>query len=98
MTGNVVILIKPIGSYFLPEEQVDMPRGAYKGQKLIKLVRTMTAARIIRMIPSVPLIRFVKNSATITAAIINLIILSAEPMFFFIMIALNVYEYNYKGQ
>ena len=50
----------------------------------MKLVSTNTAARIINTSASVPLIKLVKYRTAIIAANINLMILSAEPMFFFI--------------
>jgi len=37
-----------------------MPKGKYKGQKLIKLVRIKIPARIKRIIANVPEIRFEK--------------------------------------
>lgn len=40
-------------------------------------------------IPRVPVITLVKKSIAIMAAIINLIILSADPMFFFIVFIFN---------
>ena len=61
-----------------------MPNGAYNGQKLIKLVNRNTTLRIIKTKPSVPVIIFVKYKNAIIAAIITLVILSTEPMFFFI--------------
>lgn len=40
--------------------QVLIPKGAYKGQKLMKLVRTNTADKPINTIPNVPEMMFVK--------------------------------------
>lgn len=65
-------------------EQVLKPKGAYKGQKLIKLVITKTPARISKTVPRVPEIVPVYASTPITTAISILIILSADPIFFFI--------------
>ena len=53
---------------------------------LIRLVNTNTAANTKRIIPIVPVTVFVKNSITNKAASNNLIILSAEPMFFVIVV------------
>jgi len=63
------------------------PNGAYSGQKLMKLVSTNTPANTNNTIPKVPVITFVKYSVTTIAAITNLIILSAVPMFFFILLS-----------
>lgn len=57
----------------------------YKGQKLIKLVRINTQATIKSTIPKVPAITFVKNKNNKIAEIKNLIPLSTDDMFFFIM-------------
>ncbi len=62
-----------------------IPKGKYNGQKLIKLVSTNTLAKASNTIPNVPGITFVKNRIAMTAAIINRIILSAFPIFVFIM-------------
>ena len=51
----------------------------------MKLVSTNTPARIINTNTSVPLIKLVKYRTAIIAANINLMILSAEPMFLFII-------------
>ncbi len=40
--------------------QDEIPKTAYKGQKLMKLVRLKTAASITRTMPKVPLTTFVK--------------------------------------
>jgi hypothetical protein len=40
--------------------QVLNPKGAYSGQKLIKLVKINTAARTNKTIPQIPVIVFVK--------------------------------------
>ena len=65
-----------------------MPNGTYSGQKLMKLVSTNIAANTNNTMPKVPVITFVKYKMPTTTAIISLIILSEEPMFFFI--AINV--------
>jgi hypothetical protein len=61
-----------------------MPNGRYSGQKLKKLVRTNTPAKIKSTIPNVPLNIFVKYKTAIANAIITLIAFSAVPIFFFI--------------
>jgi hypothetical protein len=63
---------------------VDIPKGAYKGQKLTRLVRTKTAASTSNTIPRVPVMIPEKYRYAITAAMITLMILSALPIFFFI--------------
>jgi len=72
--------------YFLPI--VLSPKGQYNGQKLTRLVSTKTADSTIRIIPTVPIITFVKNKTATTTAIRILITLSTLPMFFFILISL----------
>jgi hypothetical protein len=64
--------------------QVLIPNGTYKGQKLIKLVNTNTAANINKTIPQIPVTVLVKYKTTKTNATIKRKILSNEPMFFFI--------------
>ncbi len=76
--------------------QVLIPKGAYSGQKLMKLVKTKTAERTISTIPKVPVNVPVKYNTLTIAAIITLIILSAEPIFFFIIMLLfelNISKY-----
>ena len=51
----------------------------------MKLVSVKIPAKANNTIPNVPAMTLVKNNVKITAAINNLIIRSAEPMFFFIM-------------
>lgn len=51
----------------------------------MKHVSIRPAAKIISTIPNIPVIICVKYRTAIIAAIINLITLSAEPMFFFII-------------
>lgn len=67
-----------------------IPKGLYKGQKLIKLVIAKMIANISKMIPKVPLIEPVKYRINIMAAAINLITLSIVPIFFFMVIIFNV--------
>ena len=69
-------------------EQVLRPKGAYKGQKLTKLVRANTMASTTKTIPQMPEITLVKNNVPITAAIISLMIRSVDPIFFFITLQL----------
>jgi len=57
----------------------------YRGQKLTKLVKTKTPARIQSTNPSVPGINPFQYNIPITAAIITLVTLSALPIFFFII-------------
>ena len=61
-----------------------IPKGRYNGQKLNKLVRIKTPAKISKMIAIVPEITCVKYRITTMAAITNLIAMSMVPMFFFI--------------
>ena len=61
-----------------------IPKGRYNGQKLNKLVRINTPAKISKMIAIVPEITCVKYRITTMAAITNLIAMSMVPMFFFI--------------
>ncbi len=63
-----------------------IPKGAYNGQKLIKLVKRNTPARTNNTIPNVPVIVPVKYNAAIIAAMMNLMIRSELPMFFFMII------------
>lgn len=57
----------------------------YNGQKLIKLVKVNTQAMINNTIPRVPVITLVKNKKNKIAEISNLIPLSTDDMFFFII-------------
>lgn len=68
--------------------QVLIPKGAYKGQKLIKLVKRNTTASTNNTIPKVPVSVPVKYNTPIIAAIMNLMIRSVLPMFFFMTIYL----------
>jgi hypothetical protein len=61
-----------------------MPKGKYKGQKLIKLVMIKIPARIKRMMATVPEITFVKYNIAIATAASILTTLSKAPTFFFI--------------
>lgn len=72
-------------SFFL---QVLIPKGAYNGQKLIKLVKTKTPPKINSTKPKVPSITCVKYNTAITIATINRIIRSAPPIFAFIFLSL----------
>jgi hypothetical protein len=75
---------KPIRSYFLAA-RVEMPKGRYKGQKLIKLVRRKTTAKMTKTSPKVPETVPVKYNKAIVAARITRMARSADPMFFFIL-------------
>lgn len=70
-----------------------MPKGKYKGQKLIKLVAKNTNANTPKTIAVVPVITFVAYSIPTNAANTILKTLSAEPMFFFIIVILGRYLY-----
>lgn len=72
-------------SYFCFILQVEIPKGRYNGQKLIKLVARKTPPKTSNIIPKVPEIVPVKNNTAITIAIKIRMILSVEPMFFFII-------------
>lgn len=63
---------------------VEIPKGAYSGQKLTTLVSRKIPAKTTKIIPNVPVITFPKNKPAITAAMITRIIRSVVPMFFFI--------------
>ncbi len=67
-----------------------MPNGAYRGQKLIKLVSKKTPAKTNNTIPSVPVITSKKNKTPIANAINILIIRSADPIFAFMSFNLIV--------
>lgn len=66
--------------------QVEIPKGAYKGQKLMKLVAKKTPPKISKINPKVPEIVPVKYKTAITIAIKLRMILSVEPMFFFMIL------------
>ena len=76
-------------SIYLSLGQVFKPTKVYKGQKLIKLVKTNTPASASNTMPSVPEIIFIENKTAITKAIRILTILSMLPMFFFIYLFFN---------
>lgn len=63
----------------------------------MKLVNTNITARASRTIPRVPEIVSVKKRIPTIAAIINLIILSAVPIFFFIFENFNVCNHKING-
>jgi hypothetical protein len=62
-----------------------IPNGAYKGQKLIKLVARNTTARTNSTIPNVPGITPVKYKNAITTGTTVRRIRSVDPMFGFIV-------------
>jgi hypothetical protein len=64
---------------------VEIPKGKYSGQKLIKLVRIKAPARIKRIMATVPDRMFVKYRIIIAIAIRILSALSSVPMLFFII-------------
>jgi hypothetical protein len=66
-----------------------IPKGKYKGQKLINEVKTKMLLTIKNTNAVVPVITSVINNILMTAAMTNLINLSAIPMFFFIFYDLN---------
>jgi hypothetical protein len=61
-----------------------IPNGAYKGQKLIRLVATNTTASTNSTIPNVPGMTPVKYNSAITTATTVRRIRSVDPMFGFI--------------
>jgi hypothetical protein len=65
------------------------PKGTYNGQKLTKLVRRNTKAKIISTIPGVPEIIFVKYKIAMINASSTRSILSVVPIFLFIVFDLN---------
>lgn len=72
--------------YFLSfTSQVLMPKGAYSGQKLMRLVNTKIPAKANKTMPKVPVMVSVKNKTPTIAAIINRITRSAVPIFFFMI-------------
>jgi hypothetical protein len=74
-----------------------MPNGKYRGQKLTKLVSTKMPASANSTYPTVPEIIFPINKPVIIAAIMILIILSADPMFGIIVFVLRLrIKYNTK--
>lgn len=92
------IISKPLTDIYFPLKfryltfltpQVLIPKGAYKGQKLIKLVNKKTPANTKRTIPTVPVIIPVKYNTAIIAATIALMIRSEFPIFFFMMLYYN---------
>lgn len=74
-----------LGERYLSHEalHVRMPNGRYRGQKPSTLVNTNTPPNISNTIPKVPVTVPVTYNAANTTAIITRMILSAEPMFFF---------------
>jgi len=78
-------LNKACSNYIFFGLQLLRPKGKYNGQKLTKLVKTKTAARTSKIIPKVPVITLVKYKITKTAANKILMILSVDPMFFFMI-------------
>ena len=66
-----------------------IPKGRYKGQKLIKLVSTKTAENTSKTIPKTPEITPVKNKTPTTTATSIRMALSINPIFFFIFLILR---------
>ncbi len=64
--------------------RVEIPKGRYNGQKLMKLVNKKTPPSTNKIIPNVPEITLVKNKIAITAAMNALSTLSTFPIFAFI--------------
>ena len=69
---------------------VFIPNIAYNGQKFTRLVTIRINARIRRIYPNNPLTVLKINSRMNNAAKSNLIILSADPTFFFMMCQFKV--------
>jgi hypothetical protein len=63
---------------------VDIPKGAYKGQKLMKLVKIKMAAKTKSTMAVVPEMLPIKYKIAITTAASILTALSIVPIFFFI--------------
>jgi hypothetical protein len=63
-----------------------MPNGRYKGHQEAILVSRKMPARSNKTIPKIPVTVFVKYSKAKMAAITILMILSADPIFFFIIV------------
>jgi hypothetical protein len=70
---------------------VEIPKGRYNGQKLMKLVATKTIASTPRIIAVVPLIIFRAYKTPTIAASTILKTRSTDPMFFFITLGLGIY-------
>lgn len=81
---------KRLLKYYLSLGQVFIPNKAYIGQNETKLVKTKIAAITTNIIPKVPVTVPEKYNPANTAARMNLIILSVLPMFFFIIVFLNL--------
>ncbi len=77
---------------------VFIPKIGYKGQKLIRLVSTKTAANTSSTIPMVPVITLVKYRIATNAASAIRIILSVVPMFAFIDILVLRLKNLYKAK
>jgi hypothetical protein len=87
---SFVQLIFAVSYFFL---QVLIPNGTYKGQKLIKLVKTNIPANTKNTIPIIPGSRFVKKNTAKIAATTARIILSLPPIFFFM-----IFYFSYYGE
>lgn len=72
--------------FFGSTGQVFIPKIAYIGQKLTKLVSTNIPANTISTMPNIPVIMLLKNKIATTTATIKRIILSVFPTFFFIVL------------
>ena len=89
--SNTFIIIKvlkkgiPTNNYFSFLEHVLIPKGTYRGQKLIKLVTANTIAMPKRTIPNVPEMIPIKYKTATIAAKTNRSNLSRLPIFFFII-------------
>ncbi len=66
-----------------------MPNKVYRPQNPVSVVSANTPATIKRMMPRVPVSTSVKNNTAMITAIIRRIILSAVPMFVFILLNIN---------
>ena len=85
--------MKPACSYLeclVVLERVFQPKRAYTGQYPTILVRTKMPASTSSTMATVPVRVPVKYSTAITTAMINLIILSAVLIFFFILFMFNI--------
>jgi hypothetical protein len=75
-----------------------MPNMAYRGQKLMALVNANTPAKTNNTIPNVPPIVLVKYRMATKAATKSLTMISAVPMFFFMLILfVTILNNEYHG-
>lgn len=73
-----------IKSNYASSLNVENPSILYNGQKFTRLVSNIAIPIINAIIPKVPVINLPKNKSDRTMASVILILLSKEPIFFFI--------------